>query len=266
MNILKTIAHYKLTEVEANKALKPIKALEKSLYFERRPLSFTKALLDPEGYGIIAEFKRQSPSKGIINATARVEDTIKGYAAAGASVVSVLTDNNFFGGSNEDILAIRESCPCPILRKDFIVDEYQIVEAKAIGADVILLIAAILTPKQIEHLAAFAKKLELNVLLEVHDQEELERSPNDFIDVIGVNNRNLQDFTVDLQKSFELSSLIPEQFLKISESAITQAKTIHELRAAGYKGFLIGEKFMHDAQPERGLAQFIADIKNYRAQ
>lgn len=266
MNILNTIAHYKLTEVEANKALKPVKSLEKSPYFTSRPLSFRKALLDPDGYGIIAEFKRQSPSKGIINDTAPVLQTVKGYAAAGASVVSVLTDNNFFGGSNDDILSIRENCPCPILRKDFIVDEYQIVEAKAIGADVILLIAAILTPKQIEHFAAFAKKLELNVLLEVHDKEELERSPNDYIDVIGVNNRNLQDFTVNIQRSFELSSLIPKQFIKISESAITDAKTIHDLRAAGYQGFLIGERFMHDAQPEKGLAKFIEDIENYKAQ
>ena len=266
MNILKTIANYKLTEVEANKALKPIKSLEKSPFFQRRPLSFTQALLNPKAYGIIAEFKRQSPSKGIINDAAPVMQTVKGYAAAGASVVSVLTDNNFFGGSNEDILSIREGCTCPILRKDFIVDEYQIVEAKAIGADVILLIAAILTPKQIEHLAAFAKKLELSVLLEVHDKEELERSPNDWVDVIGVNNRNLQDFTVDLQKSFELSPLIPDRFLKISESAITEAKTIHDLRAVGYQGFLIGERFMHQAQPEQGLAQFIEDIKNYRVQ
>jgi indole-3-glycerol phosphate synthase len=264
MTILDTIANYKLSEVATNKELHPIQSLEKSVYFKRMPISFTEAVKDKSRHGIIAEFKRSSPSKGVINSTAKVEQTTLGYFKAGASVLSVLTDSKFFGGSNADLIKAREVNSCPILRKDFIVDEYQILEAKSIGADVILLIAAILTPKEIKALASFAKTLGLSILLEVHDKDELERSTNEYIDVVGVNNRNLKDFTVDLHKSFELSSLIPPDFLKISESAIGTAKTVHELKEAGYDGFLIGETFMKEKLPEEAMAAFVSEIKNYK--
>lgn len=265
MTILDTIAQYKIVEIATNKKRHPVSALEKSVYFNKATNSFRSALLDDTKLGIIAEFKKKSPSKGIINAHATVEQTTKGYIDAGASVLSVLTDSEFFGGSNSDLMEARKTnATAPVLRKDFIIDEYQIIEAKSIGADIILLIAAILTPKQIKDLASFAKKMNLEVLLEVHDKAELERSTNEYIDVVGVNNRNLNDFTVDIQKSFELVDLIPSDFIKISESALSAAKTIHELKAVGYKGFLIGETFMKQPQPEKALAEFIKEIREYK--
>ncbi len=265
MTILDKIAQHKVAEVAKNKTKFPISILEKNPFFSKTSISFKAALLDESKLGIIAEFKKKSPSKGIINASVTVEQTTKGYIEAGASVLSVLTDSEFFGGSNSDLIKARETNKnSPILRKDFIIDEYQIIEAKSIGADVILLIAAILTPKQIKEFALFAKKSGLEILLEVHNKEELERSVNEYIDVIGVNNRNLNDFTVDIQKSFELVELIPSNFIKISESALNSAKIIHELKAVGYKGFLIGETFMKQVQPEKALAEFIREVREWK--
>lgn len=260
MNILDKIVLRKKEEVANAKRLISIQDLENTPHFKRTPYSFKEFLLAKDRTGIIAEFKRRSPSKGLINGAVDVVDVTQAYNNAGASALSVLTDVDFFGGKTDDILAARAVNDIPVLRKDFMIDEYQILEAKAWGADVILLIAAILSPKQINDFGKFAKDLGLNVLLEVHNQEELERSICTNLDAIGVNNRNLADFTVDIQTSFDLVNQIPDAFMKISESAISKPKTIKELRNAGFNGFLIGENFMKTDDPGEAMKEFVAQI------
>lgn len=260
MNILDKIVLRKKKEVADAKRLISIQDLEKADHFKRIPYSFKEFLLAEDRTGIIAEFKRRSPSKGLINGIADAAEVTLAYNNAGASAISVLTDVDFFGGKTDDLLAARAANNIPILRKDFMIDEYQILEAKAWGADIILLIAAILTPKQISDYGKFAKDLGLNVLLEVHNLEELERSICPNLDAIGVNNRNLADFTVDIQTSFDLVDKIPNEFLKISESAISNPQTIKELKAAGFNGFLIGENFMKTDDPGASIREFVAEI------
>ena len=258
MNILDKIVARKIQEVAEAKATMSIKQLEEQPYFARETYSLKTFLLDPSKSSIIAEFKRKSPSKGIINDYSTVEEDTTGYASAGASALSVLTDKDFFMGCPEDLLAARKVNNIPILRKDFMIDEYQIIEAKALGADIILLIAAILTPIQISRFAQLAKSLGLSTLLEVHDREELERSFSPHLDVIGVNNRNLKDFSVSVETSLELAEIIPQEFLKISESAISDIATINLLKDAGYNGFLIGENFMKTQNPGKAMKDFVA--------
>jgi indole-3-glycerol phosphate synthase len=262
MNILNQIFTVKQKEVADKKSTIPTKLLERSIYFETKPVSLRKYLLREDLSGIIAEFKRKSPSLGTINAHAPVERTTIGYMQAGASALSVLTDQLFFGGKDEDLTTARNFNFCPILRKDFIIDEYQIVEAKSMGADVILLIAGILETNQVNHLGDFARSLGLEVLLEVHDRQELERTMSDHVDLIGVNNRNLKDFTVSVDTSRELAALIPEQFIKVSESGISKPETIQDLKKDGYKGFLMGEAFMKTSHPEKACAEFIQELKH----
>jgi len=217
--------------------------------------------LAPERTGIIAEFKRKSPSKGIINDKVKVAAVTNAYAVAGASALSVLTDKQFFMGKKADLVKARQANTIPVLRKDFMIDEYQVIEAKALGADIILLIAAILTPAKIQQLASLAKSLGLNVLLEVHNLEELERSINPNLDAIGVNNRNLADFSVSVETSFKLAEHIPADFLKISESAISNTDTIKELKKAGFNGFLIGENFMKQEDPGAAMREFVKGLR-----
>lgn len=261
MDILEKIIAHKLTEVENRKALFPEKLLEQSVYFEGKTVSLKKYLLREDMSGIIAEFKRKSPSKGNINTHAKVERTTIGYMQAGASALSVLTDTEFFGGKNEDLSEARKYNFCPVLRKDFIIDEYQIIEAKSIGADAILLIAAALEPQKLKALAAFAKGLGLEVLMEVHNQGELENNLSEHLDVVGVNNRNLKTFETSIEVSKGLASLIPDDFVKISESGISNPESIRDLRTYGYKGFLIGETFMKTARPEETAKEFIKQLK-----
>jgi indole-3-glycerol phosphate synthase len=260
MNILDKIVAHKKIEVAAAKQNVSYKSLEAAEFFKRGVLSFKDFLLDANRTGIIAEFKRKSPSKGIINDKVAVEDVTTGYASAGASALSVLTDTEFFMGKQEDLLRARRANQIPILRKDFMIDEYQVMEAKAWGADIILLIAAILTPAEIQQLASFAKSLGLNVLLEVHNLEELQRSINPNLDAIGVNNRNLADFTVSVDTSYRLAEHIPSEFLKISESAISNPETIKQLKKAGFNGFLIGENFMKQADPGFAIKEFVKEL------
>ncbi|SIT81102.1 indole-3-glycerol phosphate synthase TrpC [Pontibacter indicus] len=262
MNILDEIIAHKYKEVEERKALYPVKLLEKSLYFETPCLSLERYLLRTDKSGIIAEIKRKSPSKGDINPYVSVERTSIGYMQAGASALSILTDTNFFGGKNEDLMIARKYNYCPILRKDFTVDEYQIVEAKSIGADAILLIAAALEPTRLKQLAAFARSFGLEVLLEVHSLEELQETLCEDVTVVGVNNRNLQTFQTDVALSFELANHIPAGITKVSESGLKSAQTLVELKAVGYNGFLIGETFMTDGRPERAAAEFIRELRN----
>lgn len=261
MNILDKIVAHKQKEVAESKSLVPVKRLEQSIYFETRVVSMKQYVTDPEKTGIIAEFKRESPSKGLINGTAEVEQTSIGYMQAGASALSILTDKEFFGGKNEDLTLARKFNFCPILRKDFVIDEYQIIEAKSIGADCILLIAAVLDPSRLEELARFAKQLGLEVLMEVHDKEELERSLNDYLDLVGVNNRNLKTFDVSLDTSLSLVDTIPSQFIKISESGISDPATLGKLKGAGFDGFLIGENFMKSSRPHQAAYNFMNEFR-----
>ncbi|WP_432708812.1 indole-3-glycerol phosphate synthase TrpC [Pedobacter sp.] len=260
MNILDKIVLRKREEVALSKMEVSIRELEAAANFNRTPYSFKTFLLDKNRSGIIAEFKRKSPSKGIINNTSTVQEVTTAYADAGASALSVLTDTEFFGGHRDDIIKARAANTIPILRKDFVIDEYQLFEAKAMGADIVLLIAAILTPKEIISLTARAKSMGLNVLLEVHNEVELQRSVCEGLDAIGVNNRNLGDFTVNIQTSFDLVDQIPADFLKISESAISDTETIKQLKAVGYHGFLIGENFMKTTDPGLAMRRFVNEL------
>jgi indole-3-glycerol phosphate synthase len=259
-NILDKIVIRKKEEIALAKQQVSIAQLESAEFFNRQPYSFREFLLDPARTGIIAEFKRRSPSKGIINDKVTVEDVTTGYAAAGASAISVLTDTDFFMGKPADLIAARRVNTVPLLRKDFMIDEYQVLEAKAWGADIILLIAAILTPAEIQTLGSLAKSLGLNVLLEVHNLEELQRSINPNVDAIGVNNRNLADFTVSVETSFQLAQHIPAEFMKVSESAISDTETIKRLKTAGFNGFLIGENFMRQENPGAAMGEFVKGL------
>ena len=261
MTILEKIVAHKQKEVAERKELYPAKLLEQSIYFPTPTVSLKKYLLRPDKSGIIAEFKRRSPSKGDINAFASVEKVSIGYMQAGASALSVLTDKHFFGGSNADLTEARKFNFCPILRKEFIIDEYQLIEAKSIGADVILLIAECLEKDQVLQLAKQAKALGLEVLLEIHSEEQLEKL-NEFVDVVGVNNRNLKDFSVSIQTSIDLFSKIPDDFLKISESGISDANAIVELKQVGFQGFLIGEYFMKSADPAKTCRELIKKVES----
>ncbi len=260
MNILDKIVVHKRNETKLKKELYPEKLLEQSIYFEGKSVSMKRYIARDDKSGIIAEFKRKSPSKGMINPYAKVEKTTIGYMQAGASGLSVLTDKEFFGGRSEDLETARRYNFCPILRKDFILEEYQILEAKSIGADCILLIAAILTTEEIKKLSAFAHGLGLEVLMEVHDSEELQSSLCDTLDLVGVNNRNLKTFETDIRTSIELAQSIPDQFIKVSESGLSEPETIVELRQHGYEGFLMGEHFMKASSPERACKTFIEKL------
>ncbi|MEJ7780700.1 MAG: indole-3-glycerol phosphate synthase TrpC [Daejeonella sp.] len=255
--ILDKIVAKKRLEIESDRQRLPIVRLEESEIFFRECYSLREFILNPALTGVIAEFKRQSPSKGIINNTSSVKQVTNGYAAAGASGLSVLTDRSFFGGRKKDLIVARRANQIPLLRKEFMLDEYQVVEAKALGADIILLIAAILAPQEIQKLARLAKGLGLNVLLEVHNREELDRSLCAELDAVGVNNRNLGDFSLSLQHSYDLVEHIPKEFLKISESGLSDPKTITELRRAGFNGFLIGENFMKEKDPGKAMQEFV---------
>lgn len=260
MTILDKIVARKKIEVAQRKATEPISNLERRPFFERQPYSLKTFLRNPEKSGIIAEFKRRSPSKGDINPRVKVKEATTGYFAAGASGLSVLTDATFFGGASEDLTEARRHNPCPILRKDFIIDEYQLFEAKAIGADVILLIAECLTADDVKKLAARAKSLDLEVLMEVHSKEQLKKITPD-IDIVGVNNRNLKDFSVSIQTSIELYDYIPNEFVRISESGISNPEAVVRLKKAGFEGFLIGEYFMLAENPGEKCRNFILQIE-----
>ncbi|PRD46432.1 indole-3-glycerol phosphate synthase TrpC [Sphingobacterium haloxyli] len=260
MTILDKIIERKKVEVAEAKQQVPLEELEKYPFFSRACYSLKESVLDPERTGIIAEFKRASPSRGLINGTSSVAEVVKGYQDAGASAVSVLTDSDFFKGALADLSAAREVLTIPLLRKEFIVDTYQIAEAKAYGADIILLIAACLDSNEIKAYADYAKSLGLNVLLEVHNEEELQRSIFDSIDAIGVNNRNLKDFVVDLNHSYDLVNTIPNRLIKVSESGISDPKTINELKQAGFQGFLIGENFMKTGDPTKAIKEFVKEL------
>jgi len=259
MNILEKIVADKLIEVELRKKLIPIEQLEQSVLFDKAPISLVNRLTSSTT-GIIAEHKRRSPSKSVINQNLNVFDVAKGYEKAGVCGMSVLTDGKYFGGSLDDLLTARASCKLPLLRKEFIIDPYQIIEAKAYGADVILLIAAILSKEELKAYSELAKSLELEVLLEIHNDKELNKSLHETVDMIGVNNRDLKTFEVSLETSKTLSALIPDDFVKVSESGISNVNAIKELQPYGFKGFLIGENFMKTENAGASAKEFIEDL------
>lgn len=261
-DILAQIVAHKIKEVAENKENISEAELRSSAYFNRDIISLKKNLLEDKHSGIIAEFKRKSPSKGWINETADVKEVTKNYTAFGASCLSVLTDNYFFGGSNEDLLKARGN-NISILRKDFIIDEYQLLEAKAIGADVILLIAACLTPQRTKELAKFAKELGLEILLELHGEDDLEHICEE-VDFVGVNNRNLKTFEVDTENSIRIMKKLPEGKFCIAESGIDNVEILLQLKQAGFKGFLIGEYFMKEENPGEAFKQYVEKINNYK--
>ena len=261
MNILEKIALDKRAEVDEKKSLFPVRDLEIMPGFSKKCVSLSQRLRDSDT-GIIAEFKRRSPSVPELNLNADVKKVTGGYENAGASGISVLTDEIYFGGSMDDLFAAREEVKIPILRKDFMIDEYQILESKAIGADVILLIAALLNREEINAFSELAKSLGMDVLLEVHNEEELQKSIMSSIDMIGVNNRNLKTFEVDTNISKELSEKIPSEFVKVSESGISSTAVIKDLQEYHFEGFLIGGNFMKTQDPGKSADEFIRELKS----
>lgn len=256
MKTLNTIVEYKKTEVVERKALYPKELLERSNYFEATPVSLSKYLLRSDKSGVIAEIKKQSPSLGTINKYVNVEKISIGYMQAGASALSILTDNHFFGGTSNDLSIARKFNFCPILRKEFIIDEYQIIESKSIGADAILLIAAILSKEQIIQFTDLAQSLGMDVLLELHGEEEIDKIYHK-VNVVGINNRNLQTMQIDINQSFFMREMLPKEMVKISESGIDSVEIIKKLKAVGYQGFLIGSQFMRHPQPDLACKEFI---------
>jgi indole-3-glycerol phosphate synthase len=260
MNILDKIVAHKRVEVARQKELVSIDRLEAAERFGRQTVSLASSIRAVGKNGIIAEFKRRSPSRGVINAQVSPEEVTRGYAAAGASGISVLTDEEFFGGKSADLILARQHNDIPILRKDFTVDEYQIIEAKAIGADAVLLIAAVLTPVESKRLVSLAHSLGLEVLMEVHDEEELRANLEVGADLIGVNNRNLKTFEVSTDVSKRLAPLIPDGVVKVSESGISSIEAIQDLKSFGYEGFLIGENFMKSDDPVKAASEFMMKL------
>ena len=264
MNILEKIVRDKRLQVEADKTNTPLYQLKNSILYTRETISLKEKLHSKNGLGIIAEFKRQSPSKGQINKSkSQPKDVAMAYEVAGATAMSILTDKHYFGGSNEDIIQVRNYVNLPILRKEFIIDPYQIHEAKSIGADVILLIGAVLNKTESETLCQLAQSLGLEVLYEVHDKTEIYKIPQS-VDIIGVNNRDLKAFKVDFNHSKYMYDHLPENVIKISESGISNPETIKDLSMKGFKGFLIGETFMKTENPGKTCTEFISQCKNLK--
>jgi len=259
MNIFDKIIAHKKVEVAQRRQVVPVAELEKSEFFSRTALSLKDFLLDDAKTGIIAEFKRQSPSKGIINGSADVTVVTTAYTKHGASCLSVLTDEHFFGGSTADLIKARIN-EIPVLRKEFIIDEYQLLEAKAMGADLVLLIAACLSVEEVKQLAAVAQSLGLGVLLELHAEEELGHICAD-TELVGINNRNLKTFEVDIQRSLKMAQQIPPDKVKIAESGISAVSTVRLFKENGFRGFLMGENFMKEADPGEAFAKFAQELK-----
>lgn len=259
MNILDKIVAEKRKEIEQKKNSISIKAYEQMPPFSFARKLLSQSLLKEDSTGIIAEFKRKSPSKGMINATADVATITSTYSQQAAGI-SVLTDEPFFGGSNDDLIKARNVVAVPLLRKDFIIDEYQLYEARANGADVILLIAACLSQQQVKQLAKTARQLQLEVLLEIHNEEELNHICDE-VTMIGVNNRNLKTFEVDINTSLNLITFLPKEKPAVAESGISNVKAIRALRSAGFKGFLIGENFMKNDDPSIAFIRFVNELK-----
>lgn len=260
MTILDRINEFKKLEVARRQVVTPLGQLKDSPGYQLPRRSLSQSILSSEHYGIIAEFKRKSPSQDDINLTADPIAVTKGYQLAGAAGISCLTDTQFFGAHPTDIDLVRQAVTLPVIRKDFMVDRYQLHEARAMGADAILLIAASLSAGQIDEFAAEANELGLEVLCEVHNEEEVAKV-SEHVNIVGVNNRNLKDFSVSIGNSIRLAEILPKGVLKISESGIEDPQSIAKLRNHGFKGFLIGTYFMREVDPGLACANFIQRVR-----
>jgi len=260
MNILDKIIECKRDEVRVNKELVPVNKLEGSVFFKRKMPSFYNALAKPEP-SIIGEFKRKSPSKGTINNSSDVVRVTKGYKDAGISAISILTDYEFFGGQKIDLEMVAEFIHIPLLRKDFIIDEYQVIESKSIGASAILLIASVLNKNEIKHLASMAHNLGLDILFEIHDETELDKIVP-AINIVGINNRNLNNFEVSMDNSRKLIDYLPENCIKVAESGLRSHNDVNQLFKIGFDAFLIGENFMRSNDPGLTASLFMNDLKS----
>ena len=260
MNILDTIVARKKAEVAERKQRKPLDVIKLDAFYIRDTISLVEGLSRPNASGIIAEFKRKSPSKGVINDRVDLVEVTKAYQAAGASAVSILTDEYFFGGDDQDVVRAREVLDIPILRKEFIIDEYQVHEAKALGADLILLIAACLTKEEVVRFSTVARSLGLEVLLELHDEDELGHVC-ETIDLVGINNRSLKTFDVNIARSLRMAGQLPKDKLKVAESGIDDPAQVKLFRENGYSAFLIGENFMKTNDPGIALHEFRNQIE-----
>ncbi|MGQ1890767.1 indole-3-glycerol phosphate synthase TrpC [Thermophagus sp. OGC60D27] len=263
MNILDKIVANKRKELQTAKQQVTIKELEYYRHFSSEVPSLKNSLKEHADFPVIAEFKRKSPSKGDINLEADLKEVITTYHKAAVAGISVLTDQTFFGGNNDDLSTARDLTNRPILRKEFIIDPYQVYEAKAIGASAILLIAAILNKKQARDLAALANYLGMEVLMEIHDKEEMDLL-NIYVDLVGINNRNLKTFNVNLEHAANLASILPKEFLPIAESGIHSAADVLFLKEAGFKGFLMGEFFMKHQNPGKACIDLKEEISKIR--
>ncbi|MBL7757274.1 MAG: indole-3-glycerol phosphate synthase TrpC [Chitinophagaceae bacterium] len=261
-NILDTIVAQKRKEIEA---LKPLSSIERfrreGFFWEIATRSLRDYLLVPGSSGIIAEFKRKSPSKGWFKPKElEVEPVVRAYNDKGAAGMSILTDQQFFGGDLDDLIQAKVISDIPVLRKDFMIDPWQIAEARAFGADVILLIAACLSPREVKEMAIFARTIGLEVLLEIHNEEELGHICDE-VDLVGVNNRNLKTFEVDINTSLQLINKIPTDKVAVAESGISNVETIVTLKQAGFSGFLIGENFMKEPEPGVAFETFVEKLR-----
>lgn len=259
MTILDKIISRKKEEIADAKSNISLDELKDKKYFHRETFSLKESIKNRSG--IIAEFKRQSPSKGIINAIAKPLEVVSAYEKFGASGISILTDRDFFGGHFYDVLSVRDELKTPILRKDFMIDEYQFYEAKAIGADAVLLIASCLSSAQVQEFTELAHELNLEVLLEIHTEDELKHC-NKTIDLVGINNRNLKDFKVDLQHSVNLKNMLPKEHLSIAESGIYSLENFKFLKEKGFDAFLMGEYFMKNENPAKAFEEFSISINH----
>ena len=261
MKILDKIVEDKKIEINKLLSNSSISKLENSHLFSRKCISLKESIKNNNS-GIICEFKRRSPSNQNINYISSLSDVVSGYEEAGAAGLSILTNKKYFDGDTQDIIDIRDISNLPILRKEFIISEYQVIEAKSIGSDAILLIASILSEEEIIGYSSLAKSIGLEVLLEIHSEDELYKISGDDIDIVGVNNRNLDTLEIDLNNSIDLYGKIPSKFIKISESGISEVESILKLKEVGYNGFLIGEKFMKTNNPMESAYDFIKKIEN----
>lgn len=265
-HILEKIVQYKKNEVGHSKKAIPISELEKKPNFNRNCNSFVDRVLRQNEPGFIAEFKRKSPSRSDINLQANLTEVVAGYKSGGASALSILTDQHFFGGQNDFVSEVRNAHQdMPILRKEFIIDEYQVIEAKALGSDIILLICEILSKEEVIRFAQLARSLGMEVLLEMHTADQIEKY-NEHISIVGVNNRDLKSFEVDYERSKKLFDQLPGDALKITESGLSKVETCVMLYKHGFRGFLIGEQFMKQEDPGAACQHFISKFKEQMEQ
>lgn len=262
--MLEKIVANRRQHVARNKELFPTKLLESSMYFDSDCVSLSRYITREDKSGVIAEFKKSSPSKGDINPYADVQEVTIGYMQAGASALSILTEPDYFKGKDEDLRTARNANYCPILRKDFIVDEYQVIETKSIGADAILLIAACLEKEELKALYTLSKSLGLEVLFEIHGKEELDKLPGDEL-IIGVNNRDLITMEVNIQTSLDLADELSKDHVLISESGLSSVEDMIQLKAVGYSGFLIGESLMRTPKPAETLQQIVTELSSHES-